>query len=253
MKKLNPVFLSLITGAFALSLSPVQGAPTAITDDGATAPTITSPSVGAFFGYNDFDYDAGNGFTDIAAPGQTFLTPNAAPSYHLDSITLQESNGSAFNASNQTFILDVFSVSTSTLTSLGTEEFSFNGTAAGDGGYFTLDTSALNLTLNGNTEYAFSLSNGSAPDYPNYMGLVSSAYGDTTTGQDSYSNGVAISGAEPLSAGGTESFSTPTVNNATYDRAFAVNLSVPEPTTWAMMIGGVLVLLGVMRFRPLSS
>ncbi len=249
MKKSSSAVLSCLVTFAALSLANVQGAPTTITNDGTTTPTITPPGVGAFFGYNDVDYDAGNGFTNNGTdPGQTFLTPSTSSLFDLNSITLQESNGSNFNTS-EVLTLGVFSVSGTTLTSLGTENYTFSS-VPGDGGYFTLDTSALGLVLNGNTEYAFSLAN---PDGGEYLGLVSSANGDTTTGLDSYSNGVAIDEATPIAAGNTESFNTPT-QGGTYDRAFSVQLSAaPEPSTWAMMIGGFALVGGLLRLRRLSS
>jgi hypothetical protein len=238
--------------AVGLLLIPaLSHAQTVITNDGTTTPTITSPSVGAFFGYNGSDYDASQGFTDHGTdPGETFLTLNTAPTYNLNSITLQQSAGSRV-ASSDVFTLGVFSVSGSTLTSLGTENYVFNGTAPGASGYFTLDTSALGLVLNANTEYAFSFSNG--PGNGDYLGLVSSRSGagkTTPSGDDTYSNGEAIIDATPTAAGNTETLTPALDSGNTYDRAFSVDLSaVPEPSTWAMMLGSLGVLVGLQHLR----
>jgi hypothetical protein len=241
-----------VTAALAISLTTVSRAATQIIEDGTTTPTITGPSVGGFFGYDDASFDGTEGFTGGSNSGETFLTPGTSPTFSLDSITLQESAGSGpSDASLEaiTYTLGIFSVSNGTLTSLGTEDYTFGSSVPGTGGYFTLDTTALGLTLSGNTEYAFTFENAVGSPY-GYLGLVSSAYGDTTTGEDSYTNGVAIWFDAPLPAGGTEAVVESTDGNGnTYDRAFEVGLAVPEPSTYAMLLAGLIFLIALGRRR----
>ena len=229
-----------LSAFFVLSLSAnVLRAATTIVDDGSTF-TPGADDVYNLQGYSSA-YDGGRDFTNnYPVPGQTFTTGGASSSFDLNAITLQEqSAGLGYESASVTYALAVYSVSGSSLTYIGGGSFTFNGTGAPVGDYVTFNL-ATPVVLAADTQYAFTLSaNGG------YFGL-DGGY----PSNDTYSGGQAITvsygdGSNPTSGG---TITTP--SQTPYDRNFDVALSAaPEPSTWAMMLGGVVLLFSLLRFR----
>jgi hypothetical protein len=189
-------------------------------------------------GYNS-GYDGGQDFTDNnPVPGQTFTTLGNSLGYVLNSITLQN-QGSGNGFQTDTFALGIYSVSGTTLTYLGGGSFSYSAADQIAGGTPTADYFTLNLAtridLAPNTEYAFTYNRSSGGGY---LGLDGGYPTD-----NSYAGGTAITatlGSYPSDLSG----GTITVPNGTpYDRHFDVGLAaVPEPSTYALLLGGLAVL-----------
>ncbi len=186
---------------------------------------------------------AGGDYTNHNPPGQTFLTGSASASYLLDSITV-EGGGNAGFFENQPFTLSIYTISGTTLTPVDSETYTFPDTDISSD-YLTFTPSSP-IALAANTEYAFTI--GNTPDGFGGISNPSSWYGfvDSNATGSTYPDGTAINANVPVSGSTTSTSFAP----QGYDMSFAVALSAaPEPSTWAMMFGGVAVLLGMLRFR----
>jgi hypothetical protein len=201
-----------------------------------TAPTPGPDDISAFIAATG--YDGGQDFTDnYPVPGQTFTTLNAAQIYQLSSVTIQDySAGNGFQSATYNF--DIFSVSGSTLTFVAGKSFTFASTPA-DGDFLTFNLGSINLAPG--TEYAFSLYRASGPGYLGLAGGYSSA--------NTYSGGTGIT--INLNNFGNPSLGGTLGNaNVGFDRNFDISLSaIPEPQTWALMLGGGALLFLVARVR----
>jgi hypothetical protein len=202
--------------------------------------TTGQPSIGVadVFSYatpvviNDGGRDYSNNpyNTQEGAPGQTFTATSTG---NLTAITIQGVSGNAgLGYQGATFNFDVYSVGSNgiDLTFLGGGDYTFaDQTSATDysGDYLTFNLpSAVSVTTG--DVYAFSFSSGGG-----YYGVGGSS-------SDVYSGGIAID------TNGDPSVSPSTAINqsiTSYDRNFDAHISAaPEPSTWAMLAGGLVVL-----------
>ena len=236
---------TLVLAALALSAAhPAAAASigTIITDNGATF----TPGAGAI---SQLDFsgglDGGRDYTDNNTPGQTFTTGSNSLGYLLSSLTLKGGNSFGNGYENGSFVVDISSVSGTTLMNLGT----FTALAAPLNGkesdFFTIDLSAANLTLASGKQYAYDIYSTDG-----YFGLSRSP---DNPNPDAYAGGSAFQGNQgsrtaPTSFipfNGDQSFFN---GNPSYDRTFSVGLSAngasaaPEASQVAVLC---LVLLGV--------
>jgi len=175
----------------------------------------------------------------ISTFGETFTTGSSAASYTLTDVVLEISHSYGNNDGNFSAPISIDSGSTV----LDSETASITGSApftsdSGLDGKFIEITLSTPVVLAANTQYSFSI-------------------GDSTTGQ----LGGAGNGALAIAAGnGTlpnaSGFSTGNGSGSTYGSNFvfdvgltAVTASVPEPGTWALMLGGLGMLLFYQRRR----
>lgn len=231
------------TAALVLALtvySPLLAAPTPATIDATVAkPTIGSSDIYNYAtttgSYVNTDF-TNNPYNGQGAPGQTFTATAAG---EITAITLQGFQGGAgLGYQSGTFQFDVYSVSGTALTFLGGGNYVFanQSTAAGtstdySGQYLTFDLNTP-ITVTAGNVYAFALS--SRTGY----------YQVSRSATNVYAGGSAIgTNGDPSAAPSTAI--TVTQND---DRNFDVHIeTVPEPGTWAMMIGGLLLLVAIGR------
>ena len=201
--------------------------------------------------------NGGRDYTDNSTPGQTFITGSNSLWYLLNSLTLKGggSSGNGFDSGN--FVVDISSVSGTTLTNLGTFTASAAPLTGKDSDFFTFDLSAANLTLASGTQYAYDIygTNG-------YFGLSRSP---DNANPETYAGGFAFQGNTKGYASGAPTSFVPFngdqsffPGNPSYDRTFSVGLtanlpaSAPEASqTLAMgvMMVGLGGLLAVARRR----
>jgi hypothetical protein len=186
-------------------------------------------------------------YSDNAGPpGQTFTTNGsfsiALPKYRMLSVSLKGANTGGGNFGGFTagtvWGLRISSVSGTTLTPIKT--LTGIATPAGITGneWFTWSLSGLDVpVLDPSAQYAFEVYSDQG-----YLGF------DAHQGDGNYLQGTAFNSAGPI-----RSFSDNTTGNLAnhgYDRTFVVNLTpaVPEPTSVALVLGGLLG-LPVLRRR----
>jgi hypothetical protein len=241
MKTVPKSFLALTLVLATAGLTRAQ----VIVEDGSTS-TPTGTNVSNFV--TATGYDGSRDYTNNnPVPGQTFTSPNVVPgsvaSYKIDSVTLQN-YGSGLGFQYATYTLGIYSVSGSTLNFLGSENFTYSSADAAAGATPTGDYFTLNLTtpisVAANTVYAFTYTaNGG------YLGLAGGY-----PNNNSYSGGSAITATLDYSGGNITGGSITTPNETPYDRTFSVGLetvAVPEPSTYALMLGGLAFLALLVR------
>jgi hypothetical protein len=214
----------------------------------AIVTSSTAPATGAndIVNFNDSGSPNGNqDYSNNLPPGQTFTTLGTTEEYDLDSVTVQGGNSAGFSA-GQPLTLTIYSIAGTTLTSLGSQEFAFSSPLTPD---YASDYLTLNLTtpiaLAANTQYAFTL--GNSPDGTGHLTNPSAYYGFAVSAGDVYDGGAAFQAAIPASDGGDSTIASGPYG---YDRSFAIGLvTVPEPSMWALMLAGVAMLFGFLRFR----
>ena len=182
-------------------------------------------------------------WVDQPGQGQSFTTLSAAGGYQLNSITI-DANGTGGNGFTGNLILDIGTYSGGVLTvtnsytaSSGTDVSSINGLPNNLYITFTFTTP---ITLAANTTYGFAVGSTGA-------GLLlaqnsSSTYLGGTAFSTSPNNG--LNGA--ISGGSANGF------NRVFDVSLTVE-AVPEPSTWALMLGGLVALVMTSRRRATRS
>jgi len=217
---------------------------TTITANGATfTPGASDISQLDFSG----GLNGGRDYTDNPTPGQTFITGSNSLGYLLNSLTLKGGgNAGGFGGGN--FVVDISSVSGTTLTNLGTFTAPAAPLTGKDFDFFTINLSAANLTLASATQYAYDIY-GTA----GYFGLARSPDSSTpdTSGvfafQGNKGSRTAPTSFTPFN--GDQSFFN---GNPSYDRTFSVGLtevpaSAPEASqtlamsVMALGLGGLLM------------
>lgn len=190
-------------------------------------------------------FDLVHDFTDRPTPGQSFTTPNAAPAYRLNSITVKGvgpgelspvvAAGAGFNTDN--WHLRVSAITGTLLTTLATESAGATGLPDdGDFRYYVTFTFTTPVLLAPGSTYAFDLFSESG-----YFGL--SRVGDV------YAGGAAFNTT------GVRDFSGTTADfTVGGDRTFYASLSpdvaaVPVPPTIALALVGLLPLWRTGRRR----
>ncbi len=191
-------------------------------------------------------FDAARDFTDRPTPGQSFTTPNAAPAYRLNSITVKGvgagelppvvAAGAGFNTDS--WHLRISAITGTLLTTLAAESASATGLPADDDfRYYVTFTFTTPVLLAPGSTYAFDLFSESG-----YFGL--SRVGDV------YAGGAAFNTT------GVRDFNGTAANFAVGgDRTFFASLSptsvaaVPVPPTAALALVGLLPLWRAGRRR----
>ena len=227
--------------ALIISLAvPAHGQTTIVAS--SSAPTAGSLDIDE---YNDSGSpNGGQDYSNNPPMGQTFTTLSDPSGYLLNSVTLQGSGGAGNGYEANWYTLTLYTISGTTLTPISTtpQFFAFADTSGATNyasDYLTFNL-ATPIALAADTQYAFTLANwGSA-----YLGFAESS-------SDTYAGGAAFNGT-PVDANSYPNATIATSTGSThgYDRSFDIGLTAaPEPSTWAMMFGGVAVLLGLLRFR----
>ncbi len=185
-------------------------------------------------------FDPAHDFTDNPTPGQSFTTPNAAPAYRLNSITLKGTGVGVVGAGNffgGNWNLRISAISGTTLTPIATDSAVANVLPNdNDFRYYVTFTFTTPVLLAPGSTYAFDLFSESG-----YFGL--SRVGDV------YAGGAAFN------TSGVRDFSGTTANFAVGgDRTFFASLSpdvaaVPVPPTIALALVGLLPILRAGRRR----
>lgn len=213
--------------------------------------TATQPTVGANDVYNyvtpsthstndDFTNNYSNGGGD---PGQTFTVTSSGS---ITAITIEGLQGNAGNGyQNGAFTLGVYSVGSdgTDLTYLGGGSFTLASTSTDySGDYLTFDLSS-SISVTSGDVYAFAVSNQSG-----YYALAGSGTsGNVYAGGSAIAVGGVTPNGHPITLGADTTISSGSVP---YDRNFDVHISeVPEPSTWAMMLGGLVFLVAWQRRR----
>ena len=190
--------------------------------------SATAPSAGPYdiSNYNSSGSPANNqDYTNNPPPGQTFTTSSAAGGYYLNSITLQGVNNAGGIYTGVGLTLTIYTVSGTTLTAIGSEDFTFNPVPSG----YATDYITMNLThpiaLAPNTTYAFTF--GNTPDGYGNLTNPSSWYGMTESSSSVYAGGAAFNAAIPATDGGNTTIQSGPYG---YDRSFDIGLSLHTVT-----------------------
>jgi PEP-CTERM motif len=234
MKKLSTTLLAVslalgLTGILhATIISVSSSAPTPGTDD------ISQLSSAGYTGANDNPPGAGNYYTNgyPDGAGETFTTGSNAGGYDVNSLSLQIGDT---GSSNTTFTFNIFAVTGATTyntTPIYSETFAH--ASFSDNDWITATLTAPPL-LAADTTYAFSLNLGSQ----NYLQLAWTA----SAGPD----GSSLAGFNS----GTLVLPTSASSNA-FDVGLTA-VTTPEPSTWALMLGGLGVLAFVVRRRAAKA
>lgn len=214
---LGAAFLTLaLSSAHALTVT-----------ESATAPTdfiLAQPDFSAASGsYQNSDY------SNQQPPAQSFM---ATEDFTLDGVTLKGGGGS--NTQSENWVINISSLSGTTLTYLDSETIAYSPATANDTDYLTF-TLTTPVALTSGNEYVFTVYNSSSGG--GYFDFAKSA-------SDVYAGGVAGSENSPArwvaTDGDAFSTQTPDLNE---DRTFFLEGVAPEPSTWAMMVGGLGLLL----------
>lgn len=164
-------------------------------------------------------------WSDKPGQGQSFTTLDNAGGYLLNSVTLgYNGNGGGGGGSAVTWTINIGTYTNGTFTLL--DSVTATGVFTGGGSDFATWTLNLPLLLSADTTYAFEAGSNNA-------GLI------LQTAADDFAGGTAISTNPPGGATVTD------VTAQTFDRQFAVGLTAnatPEPTTWALLFGGLTML-----------
>jgi hypothetical protein len=214
------------------------------------------PTNGALDIVNYGNIIGGNGGTDYTnnangsgAPGQTFT---ATSNGLLTGITLQGNgtagSGSSFQSMDYGFYVYQVGTDGTTLSELtGANDFTFsdqdtNDNIAGDYFTFTLSTP---IQLTAGVVYAFTFAE--VPNGTNsYLGLADDS-------ASSYTDGTSFSGNNNQGASQDPFYSTSINSTQPDNHTFAAHIeAVPEPSTWAMLAGGLVMLAAWQRRRQLS-
>jgi hypothetical protein len=172
-------------------------------------------------------------YSNQIPPGQTFTTSQA---FSLDGVTLKGFGSSGDGGLS--FDVIISSVSGTTLTHLTSETANFSPSFDNNTDYVTF-TLSNPVSLAANTQYAFTIySNGSS-----YYGFAKSST-DVLPGGSAFDEGSVRS----ATTSGDQIESVQGV-----DRTFFLEgTDVPEPSTWALMLGGVVLLVTWTRRRLLA-
>lgn len=179
-------------------------------------------------------------FTDNAGPpGQTFTTPSGPGTYYLNSVAMKGRGNSGQNAETSNWGVRVSSVSGTTLSSL-LESTTITGTISTNTDWVSMEfTEADRLELQPNTTYAFEFLASAG-----WFGFESSD-GVVTPPADAYLAGIGFN-----HNGTAKTFDSATLQDRSYDRTFYVDLApVPEPSTFALIVAGLLGLTLVGKRR----
>jgi hypothetical protein len=163
-------------------------------------------------------------------PGQTFTTGASPQGYALQSLTVRGGNSAGNGYQSGSFFLRISQVgSGNTLTPLAVFQASASGVGATD--FLTFNLASANLTLAGNTQYAYDLFTD--------QGYYGFAAGANTTG-----GAIQVAGNRSFSI--ADSYTTDS-----YSRYFDVKLAAaPEPSQFAALGLGLMGLGGlVLRAR----
>lgn len=232
----SKITLSLGAVFLTLALSPVHAltvteSTTAPTDFILAQPDFSAPTAS----YYNPDY------SNQPPPAQTFT---ATEDFTLDGVTMK--GGGSSNTQSENWVINISSLSGTTLTHLDSETIAYTPTALNDTDYLTF-TLADPVALTAGQVYAFTIYNSSSGG--GYFEFAKSA-------TDVYSGGTAGTENNPTRWATTngDAFSTLTGSGAAtdsnLDRTFFLEGAVvPEPSTWAMMIGGLLLLVAWRRHR----
>jgi hypothetical protein len=237
MKKQN--LTSILFLVFAVA---AYSSASAVTIDAtSTQPTVGADDASSYVTPAIIDNSSysNNPLNSNGAPGQTFT---ATSSGNLTAITVQGLEGAAgLGYQSDTFVLYIDSVGSdgTTLTPLGGGDFTFADQSTAidySGDYLTFNLSSV-ISVTAGDEYAYSIS-GTNNSYYGFSGSTGDVYGG---GNAIVTNGNNISSITPATS----------INaNLSYDRNFDAHISaVPEPSTWAMLVGGLVVLAAWQRRR----
>jgi|GEM_PF-5220828 len=195
---------------------------TTITANGASF----TPGAGAISQLNSSgSLNGGRDYTDNSTPGQTFTTGSNSLGYLLNSLTLKGGGDAGGGYESGNFVVDISSVSGTTLTNLGTFTASALPLAGKASDFFTLDLSAASLTLASGTQYAYDIY-GTA----GYYGLARSP---DNANPETYAGGSAFQGNQgsktaPTSFTPFNGDQNVFGGNPSYDRTFSVGLTANE-------------------------
>ena len=182
-------------------------------------------------------------WSDKGGQGQSFTTLGAAADYQLNSITI-DANGTGGNGSAGPLILAIGTYSgglltaTNTYTAASTTNLSSINNNLGNNLYITF-TLSTPITLSASTSYGFAVGSTGA-------GLLlaqntSATYLGGTAFTTSPTNGLNA----PITGGSANAF------NRVFDVSLTPTESAPEPSTWALMLGGVVTLGLISRRRAI--
>ncbi|MFA7345225.1 MAG: PEP-CTERM sorting domain-containing protein [Terrimicrobiaceae bacterium] len=203
----------------------------------SSAPTTGPDDIANLTGgtNNSENNDATAVWSDRPGQGQSFATGSNVGGYTMTGFTLQNFFVTT-NWAAGPWNVQVGTLSGSTFTPIITE--STSGTVNPSNTSYLTWTLDTPLTLSPNTLYAFYVST------PSGFGMVTN---NSSTGSNPYANGTAFSSTadgQVIPGGGAA------VVIRDRDRIFQVDLAaVPEPSTWAMVLGGMGLTVALRRAR----
>jgi hypothetical protein len=207
-----------------------------------TVTESTSAPTDFVIGQSDFSgaLDGGQDYSNNGGPpGQIFTTDQA---FTLADVTVKGSGGSGNDGPGTSYTIVISSVSGTTLTHLDSETTVFDP-GVNDANYITFSLSTP-VALVADTQYSFSIYS----DDGSFLGLGKSST-DVLAGGYAFEEG----SSPDTTADGDQIVNAQngTSGEPNDDRTFYLT-TVPEPSTWAMLAGG-LVLLAVWHRRRLKA
>jgi hypothetical protein len=208
-----------------------------ITVLGATAPTPGASDISYLPASPISSHVYTNAFNAGGNFGETFTTGSSASSYTLNYVVLQVNHdyGNTYGNFSAPISIELGGVSLDTETASITGSTSFQNDSALDGKYIEIAL-ATPVTLLANTQYSFNI------------GSQTTGAGGGTILLDG--GNATLTNAAGFATGRNNTGDGPTPTNFVFDLGLtAVTASVPEPGTWALMLGGLGMLVFYQRRR----
>jgi len=218
--------------AITASLTTLGSAQVTVTTS-TTAPTVGADDIAQLTNDGTTNNNSSTAiWVDQPGQGQSFTTLGNTFGYSLDSITVYQ-NASSGNGNTGNLVLNLGTYNAGTFVATSTYTATTSA-SVGTPDYVTF-TLATPVVLAANTSYAFDIGSTGA-------GMVlSSGTSASYTGGTAFSTDP-VGGATPITSTSVNGF------NREFDIALTANTAeVPEPSTWALMLGGLGMLGFVLR------